>query len=88
MCVVPIGAMFIGYICQRFSPLTPNYTCQGLPPLHSLPLKSLFEFGYFRKYEAFLHRYPESFFADEVIIQNECLISPDFRAILYLEFYM
>jgi hypothetical protein len=41
-------------------------------------LGSFFEFGYFRIYEAFLHRYPESFFADEERIQKARFIRPDF----------
>jgi hypothetical protein len=59
-----------------------DVTISGISNVVLVGLSSFFEFGYFRIYEAFLHRYPESFFADEERIQIEHLskIRPDFKA--------
>jgi hypothetical protein len=55
-------------------------TISGILNVALIGVGSFFEFGYFRIYEAFLHKYPESFFADEEKIQKEHLIRPDFWA--------
>ena len=49
-----------GLIDVRF-----DMTIRGILNVTLISLGSFFDFGYFRIYEAFLHRYPESFFADE-----------------------
>lgn len=59
-----------------------DMTISGISNVVLIILSSFFEFGYFRIYEAFLHKYPESFFADEELAQIESLIKirPDFWA--------
>jgi hypothetical protein len=59
-----------------------NMTISGILNIVLISLSSFFDFGYFRIYEAFLHRYPESFFADEERIQIDFSgkIRPDFWA--------
>ncbi len=47
-----------------------DMTIRGILNVTLISLGSFFDFGYFRIYEAFLHRYPESFFADEKTIQT------------------
>ena len=65
----------IGSVDIRF-----DMTIRGILNVTLIGLGSFFDFGYFRIYEAFLHRYPESFFADEERIQKERFIRPDFWA--------
>ncbi len=57
-----------------------NMTIRGVLNVALISLGSFFEFGYFRIYEAFLHRYSESFFADEESIKRELSIRSDFLA--------
>jgi hypothetical protein len=59
-----------------------DMTTRGISNVVLIGLSSFFDFGYFRIYEAFLHRYPESFFSDEDAIQIELSgkIRPDFWA--------
>jgi hypothetical protein len=59
-----------------------NLTISGLSNLILISLGSFFDFGYYRIYEAFLHRYPESFFVEEEPLQIQQLgkIRPDFWA--------
>jgi hypothetical protein len=65
----------LGLINVRF-----DMTISGILNVTLIGLGSFFEFGYFRIYEALLHRYSESFFADEEKIQKERFIRPDFWA--------
>src|SRR5674536_317308 len=55
-----------------------DMTFDGISNVVLISLSSFFEFGYFRIYEAYLHRYPESFFAEEELIERVNLIRPDF----------
>lgn len=59
-----------------------DLTIGGLSNIVLISLSSFFEFGYFRIYEAFLHKYPESFFANEerMKLENLSRIRPDFLA--------
>jgi hypothetical protein len=65
----------LGSIDVRF-----DTTISGILNVALIGVGSFFEFGYFRIYEAFLHKYFDSFFADEERIQKERLIRPDFWA--------
>jgi hypothetical protein len=65
----------LGLIDVRF-----DMTIRGILNVTLIGLGSFFDFGYFRIYEAFLHRYPESFFADEETIQKARFLHPDFWA--------
>jgi hypothetical protein len=57
-------------------------TIEGLSNLILICLASFFDFGYYRMYEAFLHKYSESFFAEEELVQVQHLgrIRPGFWA--------
>lgn len=59
-----------------------DMTISGISNVVLISFSSFFDFGYFRIYESFMHKYPESFFADEELIQLERLgrIFPDFWA--------
>ncbi len=69
--------ILLGSVNIRF-----DMTIDGISNVVLISLSSFFDFGYFRIYEAFLHSYPESFFADEERIQIERLVKirPDFSA--------
>jgi len=69
--------ILLGSVNIRF-----DMTIDGISNVVLISLSSFFDFGYFRIYEAFLHSYPESFFADEERIQIERLVKirPDFWA--------
>jgi hypothetical protein len=67
--------VLLGSVDVRF-----NMTIRGILNVALIGFGSFFEFGYFRIYEAFLHKYPDSFFADEENIQKELLIHLDFWA--------
>jgi hypothetical protein len=69
--------ILLGSVTVRF-----DTTIWGISNVVLISLSSFFDFGYFRIYEAFLHGYPESFFADEerVLIERSIKIRPDFWA--------
>lgn len=80
--VIPVshfGVLFVllGSVDVRF-----DMTIDGISNIILISLSSFFEFGYFRIYEAFLHSYSESFFADEELMQwnRSGMIRPDFWA--------
>ena len=58
-----------------------DMTMRGISNVILIGFGSFFEFGYFRIYESFLHRYPTSFFSEEELTQRESPgeIRPDFR---------
>lgn len=59
-----LGAIEIGF----------TLTLRNVAALVLIGLGSFFDFGYFRIYEGFLHRYPGSFFSDEELVR---IIPPD-----------
>ncbi len=67
----------LGTIDIRF-----DLSVSGVSNLVLIGLSSFFDFGYFRIYEAFLHRDPESFFSEEDLTELNLLgnIRPDFWA--------
>jgi hypothetical protein len=77
--------ILLGSVAVRF-----DTTIWGISNVVLISLSSFFDFGYFRIYEAFLHGYPESFFADEerVLIERSIKFVQIFGLILYLELYM
>jgi hypothetical protein len=80
--VIPILHFAILFILLGSVNVRFDMTISGISNVVLISLSSFFDFGYFRIYEAFLHRYPESFFADEEWIQIERSgkIRPDFWA--------
>lgn len=80
--VIPLLHFGILFILLGLSNVRLDLTIRGISDIVLVGLGSFFEFGYFRIYESFLHKYPESFFADEERIQIESSgkILPDFRA--------
>lgn len=67
--------VLLGSVDIRF-----DMTTRGILNVVLISFGSFFDFGYLRVYEAFLHKYPESFFTEEERIQKEHLIRPDFWA--------
>lgn len=59
-----------------------DMTISGILNILFISLGSFFDFGYYRIYEAFLHRYPKSFFSDEerIKLESSGKILPDFWA--------
>ena len=78
--IVPLLHFAILFILLGSIDVLFDMTISGILNVALIGVGSFFEFGYFRIYEAFLHKYPESFFADEEKIQKEHLIRPDFWA--------
>ena len=88
--VIPILHFAILFILLGSVNVQFDMTICGISNVVLISLSSFFDFGYFRIYEAFLHSYPESFFADEerVQIERSGKIRQTFGPILYLELYM
>ena len=88
-----IKRLLIAYLILVFIPLTHfgllfvfigsssvpfDLTLDGVSNVILVSLSSLFEFGYFRMYEAFLHTYPKLFFTEEEIEEHTVRILPGF----------
>jgi len=78
--IVPLLNFAILFVILGLIDVQFDLTISGILNVSLIGLGSFFEFGYFRIYEAFLHRYSDSFFADEERIQKERFIRPDFWA--------
>lgn len=78
--IIPISHFAILFVLLGLVDVRFDMTIRGILNVTLIAIGSFFEFGYFRIYEAFLHKYPKSFFADEEKIQNKRLILPDFWA--------
>jgi len=78
--IVPLSQFAILFALLGLIDVRFDMTIRGSLNVALISLGSFFEFGYFRIYEAFLHRYSKSFFTDEERIQKKRLIRPDFWA--------
>jgi hypothetical protein len=80
--VVPLIHFSILFSLLKNFSIKFDLTIRDLLNLVLISLASFFDFGYYRIYEAFLHKYPKSFFADEELIQVQHLGKncPDFWA--------
>lgn len=80
--VIPILHFSILFILLGSFNIQFDMTFSGFSNIFLISLSSFFDFGYYRIYEAFLHRYPESFFPDEerIKLESSGKISPDFWA--------
>jgi hypothetical protein len=78
--IIPLLHFAILFILLGSIDVQFDMTINGILNVALLGFGSFFEFGYFRIYEAFLHKYPESFFTDEERVQKVSLIRPDFWA--------
>lgn len=78
--IVPLLHFSILFILLRTTVVQFDMTIYGILNVVLIGFGSFFEFGYFRIYEAFLHKYPESFFADEERIHKDHLNRSDFWA--------
>lgn len=78
--IIPLLHFAILFILLGSVDISLNMTINGILNVTLISIGSFFEFGYFRIYEAFLHKYPDSFFADEETIQRELSIRSDFWA--------
>ena len=68
--IVPLLNFAILFVILGLIDVQFDLTISGILNVSLIGLGSFFEFGYFRIYEAFLHRYSESFFADEERIKK------------------
>lgn len=80
--IVPILHFSILFILLGSYNVQFDMTFSGLSNIFLISLSSFFDFGYYRIYEAFLHKYPESLFPDEerVKLESSGKILPDFWA--------
>ncbi len=80
--IIPMFHFAILFILLGSFNIPFDMTINGILNVVLISLSSFFDFGYFRIYEAFLHKYPESFFVDEEIkkLESAGRILPDFWA--------
>ena len=80
--IVPLVQFGILYSLLGSVSIPFSLSIGGISNIVLIGFGSFFEFGYFRIYEAFLHGYPESFFAEEElpVLAGWDGIRPDFRA--------
>ncbi len=78
--IIPLLHFAILFILLGSVDIRLDMTISGILNVALISIGSFFEFGYFRIYEAFLHKYSDSFFADEESIQRELSIRSDFWA--------
>lgn len=76
--VIPLLHFAILFILLGSVDISLDMTINGILNVTLISIGSFFEFGYFRIYEAFLHKYPDSFFADEESIRKELSVRSDF----------
>jgi len=67
--IVPILHFAILFLLLGSFNVQFDMTIRGISNVVLISLSSFFDFGYFRIYEAFMHRYPDSFFAEEELIR-------------------
>ena len=60
--IIPMFHFAILFILLGLNKIPFDMTFDGILNVVLISLSSFFDFGYFRIYEAFLHKYPESFF--------------------------
>ena len=80
--IIPMFHFAILFILLGSYKIPFDMTFDGILNVVLISLSSFFDFGYFRIYEAFLHKYPESFFIDEerTKLLSAGKILPDFWA--------
>lgn len=78
--IIPLLHFAILFILLGSVDIRLDMTISGILNVTLISIGSFFEFGYFRIYEAFLHKYSDSFFTDEESILRELSIRSDFWA--------
>jgi hypothetical protein len=78
--IIPLLHFAILFVLLGSIAVRLDMTIRGILDVALISIGSFFEFGYFRIYEAFLHKYPDSFFSNEESIRRELLIRSDFWA--------
>ncbi len=78
--IIPLLHFAVLFILLGSVDISLDMTISGILNVTLISIGSFFEFGYFRIYEAFLHKYPDSFFVDEENILRELSIRSDFWA--------
>jgi hypothetical protein len=80
--IIPMFHFAILFILLGYFEIPFDMTINGISNVVFISLSSFFDFGYFRIYEAFLHKYPKYFFIDEerVKLESAGRILPDFWA--------
>lgn len=78
--IVPLLHFAVLFILLGSVDISLDMTISSILDVTLISIGSFFEFGYFRIYEAFLHKYPDSFFTDEDSIRREISVRSDFWA--------
>ncbi len=80
--IIPLLHFSILFLLLGSNDVRFDMTIAGILNVVLIGVGSFFDFGYFRIYEAFMHRYPEHFFPDEERAKLMSLgkILPDFWA--------
>src|SRR5271157_3774613 len=80
--IIPIVQFAILFSLLGKVDISFDMTITGIFNIILIGFGSFFEFGYFRIYEAFLHRYHKSFFSEEDLPEKDRIgkIRPDFWA--------
>ena len=80
--IIPLFHFAILFILLGSFNIQFDMTISGISNVVLISFSSFFDFGYFRIYEAILHKYPESFFVDEERkkLESAGRILPDFWA--------
>jgi len=80
--IIPLLHFSILFLLLGSNDVRFDMTINGISNVVLIGLGSFFDFGYFRIYEAFMHKYPEHFFPDEdrVKLMSSDKILPDFWA--------
>jgi len=78
--IMPVTQFAILFALLGLFDVSFNASIAGISRIILVGISSFFTFGYFRIYEAFLHRSPAMFFADDEGMGSVIEIRPDFWA--------
>ncbi len=78
--ILPVTHFAVLFTLLGLFNVTFDPTMSGVVSIVLISLGSFFSFGYFRVYEAVIHRYPEFFISDDERRDHKVEIRPHFRA--------
>ncbi len=78
--LLPVAQFAILFTLLGLFNVTFDETVSGVLRIILISISAFFSFGYFRIYEAFIHRFPESFFSEEERRDRITEIRPHFWA--------
>ncbi len=76
--LLPVAQFAILFTLLGLFNVTFDETVSGVLRIILISISAFFSFGYFRIYEAFIHRFPESFFSEEERRKSYTLDTPAF----------